>query len=899
MGEASFEQIEAAIWRKALIDAALDAVFVMDEDGLLLDMNPSAEQIFKYKKEEVIGKRMADLIIPPALRATHASGVAGLKNGKAPKILGQRLELPAVDSEGTEFPVELIVVQVPVQPRPVYVGYVRDITERKHSEAALLASARRFRALADSAPLMIWLENVDRSAGWFNKSWLSFTGRTLEEVVNRGWLEVMHPDDVAPYTEAFREAADRGESLSTEFRLLHIDGTYHWLLGNVAPTLDPDGSLNGYVGSCVDITPRRKMEMDLRLTQFTVDRAADANFLILPDGRLHYVNDQACHSLGFSKEELLSRTVADFSVEIPDGTWDLHWRKIKESNPLTFETRHRRKDGSQFPVEITVNHLQFQNQEFACAYARDISERIQAQEAVDEAMRQTQAANQAKSDFLAIVSHEMRTPLNSMLGTIELILDSPNSAAEEMLTMCRKSGLQLKELINDILDYSQIQAGKFSLQPRLMDLPKVLNRIQSIYTPRVNEKGLELRWQVAADVPPLLQGDDRRLAQVIQNLLNNAVKFTDRGYVSLKVEIESRDEELVILRFSVEDSGIGISPRQRDQIFRRFAQLDCGPTRAFGGVGLGLSICAELVELMQGTIKVESVSSGGSRFIFSSVFQQVSLGGKVTGPDDQDIPLDSKHLEGVHVLLVEDDPPSALVAKRILEMQGVVVTVATDGVEAVETFRESPEKFEAIFMDLMMPRLDGMEATKQIRRLQAVHVPIIAMTAEAILGDRERLLHQHMDGYLAKPIGRGKLRRKLIQILLEKKLRGGNPSSKAATAELATFDFNSLRQRCGDDDLLIELVALFSTTRDECMQKLEMAVASEDVEDIVNASHRLKGAVLNLCAPRAFEICRLIETDSRAGELKDAPQQLQSLRRELEDLDAAFKSEISKLQESD
>ena len=888
---------EAEIWQKSLIDAALDAVMIIDEDGYVLDFNPSAEETFGYKKEDVIGRLMSDLIVPPALRSSHTEGLARMKRTQIPRILGQRLELPAVRSDGTEFPVELIVVQVPVKPRPVYVGYIRDVSERRESEAALLASAKRFRSLADSAPLMIWLANTQGRVGWFNKSWLEFTGCILEDVIGNGWRDVMHRDDLERYMEAYEIALSQGTSFSLEFRLRHADGTYHWVLGNVAPTLHPDGSIAGFAGSCVDITSRRETEMALRLTQFAMDGGADAIFWVRSDGSLHYVNEQAGRSLGFTRDELLKRSVVDFLLELPEGDWNRHWERVKETQDLTFEAVLRRKDGSCFPVEIKVNHTEFEKQEFFCVVARDITIRQKSQADLAEAMRQAQAANLAKSEFLAIVSHEMRTPLNSILGAIELSLQDTVTAEQgEMLSMCHRSGVQLKRLINDMLDYSQIQTGKFSLQSRVMDIEEILDRVHTSFTGKTEEKKLELRWQVAREVPATVIGDGRRLSQVIENLLNNAVKFTDEGYVAFGAELETLSNESATLRFVVEDSGIGIDPDHRDRIFHRFEQVDSGPTREFGGVGLGLSICAQLVELMRGHINVEDSETGGSRFVFTATFDRLTEQQRQALLQSQQPTVGERgKLVGVHVLLAEDDPPSSLVAQKMLEGAGVLVTPVEDGLEAVEKFAENPKQFNAVFMDVMMPRLDGIEAAQRIRELQTDAVPIIAMTAQAMVGDRERILGSQFNAYIAKPIER----QHLLATLQELLTHGSDGTdgihsleSRKHNVDVRVFDLEGLRRRCDyDQELIVEIVALFGYTCDESISQLKAGVAENNVEDVVHAAHRLKGAVANMCAPKLFGICQRMEAISRSGNLPQAERLLEELQQQIDCLQKAFEEQ--------
>lgn len=882
---------DAEIWQKSLIDAALDAVIVIDAAGLIVDFNPSAETTFGYKKQAVLGMRMSDLIIPPTLRQAHCDGLARLKRTRAPKILGQRLELPAVRSDGSEFPVELIVVEVPVVP-PLYVGYVRDISDRKQAEEALRASVKRFQALADSAPLMIWLVNREGGGEWFNRSWLEFSGRELDQLVGSAWVDLLHPDDVPPFFDAYNRLVETGQAFSMEFRLQHADGSFHWVLGNVAATLGPDQSRSGFAGSCVDISSRRRAEKALRLTQYAVDGAADSIFWVRPDASLQYVNDQACRALGYSRIQLLAMKLTDFVADVPFDAWSEQWKRIRSEGHVTFETLHQRKDGTVFPVEILANHICFLDEEFICVFVRDISERQEAQASLANAMQEAQAANRAKSEFLAIVSHEMRTPLNSILGTIDLALqDDISEEQSEMIAICRRSGIQLKELINDMLDYSQIQAGKFSLQSGAIDMGYLLDRIRNLYDHRVQDKELEFRWQVSRAIPSALVGDERRLSQVIENLLSNAVKFTDAGYVAFHADLHLSTEDEVVLRFEVEDSGIGIAPELRERIFLRFEQVDSGPTRAFGGVGLGLTICRQLVELMNGQIHCEEGDEGGARFVFTARFS------RFVDPSEEPALRKSaresrgKHgLSGVRVLLAEDDPASQLVAERMLQREGVEVVLAEDGAAAVEMFAKDPDGFDAILMDVMMPRLDGIEATKRIRGLENRHVPVVALTAQAMMGDRERILRSQVDAYVAKPVDRHLLITTLSELVSVTRTRQA-PDQTNPVHALKLVDVDALRERCDhDDELFAEVVLVFDKMCEHSLRDLTLGLKRSDEGLVISVTHRLKGAIANMCARLVFERCQAMESNARASNLAFVQTQLPAFEAELTALRAELKT---------
>jgi PAS domain S-box-containing protein len=516
------------------------------------------------------------------------------------------------------------------------------------------------------------------------------------------------------------------------------------------------------------------------------------------------VNQAYARMLGYPPEELIGMHWKSTTAPEDHQRIERLFHTIQQEGKALVEVQGRRRDGSLFYKEVVViaSYDEAGNYTGCYRFTRDISERKnvererelythQIERARETAEQQTlllqaqaqelilaretaEEASRAKSMFLANMSHEIRTPMNGVLGMTELLLDTPlNPEQQDYLRTIRMSGQNLLTIINDILDFSKLEAGKVSIECLPFDLRQLCQDVTTLFMPRGKEKGLSLVTQVPSEAPVHLLGDPVRLQQVLSNLLNNAIKFTPSGEVRVEAHLLTETPTQARWRVSVVDSGIGIAPSRQAAVFESFTQEDGSTTRKYGGTGLGLTICKQLTELMGGEIGLWSEVGKGSTFWIELTLPLAQERPEEEGSSVREAKRGSNAGRGLQVLVAEDNRVNQKVAVRLLERLGYGVEVAENGKQAVEM--SSVRRYDLILMDCQMPELDGFEATRAIRRREGGEgegdgeesvgnvgnagsegsvggVLIIAMTANAMEGDRERCLEAGMDDYLAKPI---------------------------------------------------------------------------------------------------------------------------------------------------
>jgi len=487
----------------------------------------------------------------------------------------------------------------------------------------------------------------------------------------------------------------------------------------------------------------RELEVQLPQTVFELDSL----------GNIAFINRSGCQILGYSPEDLLSGlNILDVVSAEDKENVNRDVKLALKGVPQVHEYRLQKKDGSTFPaIAYSIPIVRRGKTEGLRGIFLDISERKRVEEELKSAMEAAQAAARAKSDFLANMSHEIRTPMNAVIGMTSLLSETDlNKDQKEYLETIRTSGHALLAIINDILDFSKIERGMIELEYKPLHIQDCINEALSIISSQASEKGLKLLYKSEGYIPETVVGDAARIRQVLVNLLSNAVKFTEKGDIVVQASASELPDNSYELHISVKDTGIGISQETSAKLFQLFSQADASTSRKYGGTGLGLAISKRLVELMGGRIWIESEEGKGSVFHFTIRANISEDQPEIIKPTLQ-VKVKPKEAKDLRILLAEDNPINQRIAILMLKKLGYIADSVANGLEVISALDK--QKYDVILMDVQMPEMDGLEATKEIRRRWPLNGPrIVALTAHAIEGDREKCLEAGMDDYICKPI---------------------------------------------------------------------------------------------------------------------------------------------------
>jgi len=666
-------------------------------------------------------------------------------------------------------------------------GFINDITDRKHAEVTLRKSEVRSRLALDATSDGLWDYGIADGSMYIGERFANLLGYEWDELEQDMGkvMSLIHEDDRARTWELL-QAYIKGEvdAYRNEFRMRTKSGGWVWILSRAKlVAFDDQGRPTRIVGTHSDITDRKLAEKRLQSAldrfSFHVDNSPLAVIEWDKGTHIKSWSSRAEAMFGWTADEVLGKSWEDFDFIHPDD-FDIVSRKVESLFKgrdvfNTVENRNLRKDGATVHCQWYNSALLDASGEMVSILSQvaDVSELKEVLSELALAKELAEAANRAKSEFLANMSHELRTPLNGIMGMHQLLSTTPlDPEQRDYVEKAVQSAKRLTTLLGDIIDISKVEAGKMNVAAKPFDLHETMQLVRQLFLPSCEQKRLLLRFQVDPTIPNNLLGDNARLLQVLNNLVGNAVKFTDTGSVDVGAHpLPATSDGAYRLLFWVKDTGIGIEDEMLDSLFGAFTQADQGYRRKYQGAGLGLSIVKSLVHLMGGNLAVASEPGKGASFYFSLPFKLDHS--EIAGPARQEAG-DKVNLASLTILLAEDEATNRMAQASILAKKGCRVQTAENGREVLEKLKQ--ERFDAILMDIQMPVMDGVETSKAIRNGKSgknpPDIPIVALTAYAMTGDREKFLAAGMDGYLSKPADLADLQEVLGRVLNKARHQG-------------------------------------------------------------------------------------------------------------------------------
>ena len=900
---------------KSVIEQNQNGFWIVQPDSCVLEtVNEALCTMLGYSADELVGKPAAELFTDEDVVGIFSNkGFCHADRG--------RIRVNLRGAEGNLVPVHIDAnLMRDSDGNPLFrYAFITDLRQKIKD----LEKIRLLEAAVDQSASSIVITDIDGQIRYVNPAFTKITGYSREEVLGQNPRILKSGRQEAAFYRQMWEEIIGGKVWNGRFCNRKKDGTLYWEDAVIAPVRDEDYRISHFVAIKNDVTEKVRIEEQLedKLAELElIVKHAGVGIVYVKGREILGVNEAAANILGLAIEEILHRDI--FTLFPGNGNYkrfDLdYYPELRRGNIVDVEFQTRNGKGQEIRVRLTGQAVDRTalDEKGAVWIIQDMTAVHAYQKQLEEARKQAEEASRSKSNFLANMSHEIRTPMNSIIGMTRMVQETDlDPLQKKYIGRIEASSTMLLGLLNDILDFSKIEAGQLLLEEQPFLLETLLDNVYSTMIGLARDKNLVLRIDRDENIPAAFIGDAVRLGQILVNLVGNGIKFTDRGEVCIHVSMDkdASTEDRVALHFAVSDTGIGIPVDKQRHLFQSFQQADSSISRRYGGTGLGLAISRQLVQLMGGEISLTSAEGMGTTFSFTIALPPCP-GDQVQRAADHEQKRESG-ITGLKILLVEDNEANRELGTIILESSGQRVQVAEHGSQALELLADID--FDVVLMDVQMPEMDGVTATRVIRaveegrepatrltgsllmklqqRLAGGHVPIIALTAHAMDSDRARCLDAGMDEYLTKPFQP----EQVLEVLQRFSGKEGAADSLSTTDEPAAAPTDDSER---EDDLgnrvrnhlsatyklqpeQVEQVMVTSArSLSKHLDKAMAALAAEDGERLRNAVHGLKGNLLHLGLSEHGQTAAMIEQHAAAGRIRSCRQPLEYLRAVLAEL---------------